>query len=287
MYGRWSGEIMWTGVTQQKNGLGRLCLISVFFLAWTLWIRWQRRDAECGKYQTAADVFLLGLSVWLLKGPTLQAYSATAVTALCLGLCTFGVLLWGRKRRARWASRIWSPVVALLIAIGVGLPVLGTASAGGYVSAFGRDATLTGRTDIWASLLPVAEQKFFLGHGFGGFWTTENQEAHDVGEAHNGYLDLRLDLGMVGVLFVSMFLLSLCRKAELALPHDFEWASLTICYLVMAVVHNISESSINSLTSHLTAVVLFLSVSLTASAACGRGPGTPREATAKQDAKRG
>src|SRR3989304_5890046 len=30
VYGRWSGELMWGGVTTQKNGLGRLCLISVF-----------------------------------------------------------------------------------------------------------------------------------------------------------------------------------------------------------------------------------------------------------------
>ena len=41
IYSRWTGEIQWIGVTLQKNGLGRLCLISAFFLVWTLTRRWQ------------------------------------------------------------------------------------------------------------------------------------------------------------------------------------------------------------------------------------------------------
>src|SRR5262249_45865618 len=34
-YGRWSGIEMWTGATGHKNELGRLCMISIFFLLWT------------------------------------------------------------------------------------------------------------------------------------------------------------------------------------------------------------------------------------------------------------
>jgi len=50
-YGRWSGEVMWVGVAQQKNGLGRLCMIAAFFFVWSLVRRWQGRDAQAGKYQ--------------------------------------------------------------------------------------------------------------------------------------------------------------------------------------------------------------------------------------------
>ncbi|MBP1660128.1 MAG: Lipid core - O-antigen ligase, partial [Candidatus Aminicenantes bacterium] len=40
-YGRWSGEQMWIGVTQQKNGMALLCIISAIFILWSLFRRWQ------------------------------------------------------------------------------------------------------------------------------------------------------------------------------------------------------------------------------------------------------
>jgi len=43
VYGKWSGIEMWTGVTGQKNHLGRLCMISILFLLWVLHRRWRER----------------------------------------------------------------------------------------------------------------------------------------------------------------------------------------------------------------------------------------------------
>ena len=40
-YDRWLGKKMWVGVTTQKNCLGRLCLISIFFLLWSLYRKWK------------------------------------------------------------------------------------------------------------------------------------------------------------------------------------------------------------------------------------------------------
>jgi exopolysaccharide production protein ExoQ len=50
-YDRWTGYLMWTGVTTQKNGLGRLCLVSGFFLIWALVTRWRRRERGVSKVQ--------------------------------------------------------------------------------------------------------------------------------------------------------------------------------------------------------------------------------------------
>src|ERR1039457_2783020 len=35
-FGRWSGEPSWIGVCMQKNGLGLLCMLSIFFLVWSM-----------------------------------------------------------------------------------------------------------------------------------------------------------------------------------------------------------------------------------------------------------
>jgi len=44
-YGRWSGSRYWIGVTLQKNGLARLCIISAVFLIWSLLRRWKGDSA--------------------------------------------------------------------------------------------------------------------------------------------------------------------------------------------------------------------------------------------------
>ena len=65
---------------------------------------------------------------------------------------------------------------------------------------FGREATLTGRTEIWAKFLPFALKEPLIGHGVGGFWTDAMQKSleYHLTQAHNGYLDIFLDYGFVG-----------------------------------------------------------------------------------------
>ncbi|OGL43428.1 MAG: hypothetical protein A2W05_00345 [Candidatus Schekmanbacteria bacterium RBG_16_38_10] len=266
VYGRWSGELMWVGVTQQKNGLGRLCLISVFFLVWTLARRLRGHDGFTSKRQTYADVFVLIVALWLLKGPP-NSYPATAFVALSAGLLVFWGLLWIKKSRVIMVTSIFIPIIALGIVFGTVTLFVNGSTIGHFTSTLGREESLTGRTDVWAELLPVVMQSPIWGSGFGGFWTPKTREAFRISEGHSGYLDVLIELGFVGLLLFSIFLLSSCRKAQRALSDDFDWASLSICFFLMAVIHNITESSINSFTSHLTAILLFLNASFTSKVA--------------------
>ena len=261
---RWNGEVMWVGVTEQKNGLGRLCLVAAFFLVWTLVRRWKAREFSAHKFQTVAEVFLLGLTVWLLKGPSDWAASATGFIALTVGLVAFAGLLWLKKCRLSLHPAVLTAIISVIIMVGVITPFSQGSSVAGFTSLVSRNETLTGRTDIWDMLIPVVKHHPVLGVGFGGFWTSQTEAEVMVNEAHNGYLAVLLGLGFVGLLICSMFLLSFGRKAVQALAYDYDWASLCICFLLMATVHNISESSFDSFTRHLMAMILFLAVTLPA-----------------------
>ena len=255
IYGRWSGDIQWIGVTLQKNSLGRLALTAAFFLLWVLMRRWKKQDVAVAKYQTYVELFLLFLSLWLLKGPSLWAASATALYSLGVGLIAFFAIVWMKKHRIRLGVTPWLVIVACIIGIGIVTPLVGGSNLAGFTSAVGRDATFTGRTEIWAEYLPSVMREPLLGHGFGGFYRVP-------AEAHNGYLDVWLGLGLVGLFLTSMFLLSSTRKAALALA-DNDWASVSLCFILMAAVHNITESSFDSFTRQLMGTVLFLSVCAT------------------------
>lgn len=72
----------------------------------------------------------------------------------------------------------------------------------------GRDLTLSGRTIIWGIALEAISNKFFLGYGIEGFWHPDSKFAqvnfnimgHFVPNSHNGYFEILLDLGIVGLI---------------------------------------------------------------------------------------
>ncbi len=272
-YGRWSGEQMWRGVAQQKNGMASICIISAIYLIWSLMRRWQTGSPPAWKYQTLSDLLILVLTFYLLAGPRHSPfYSATSTYALVAGLTCFAWVY--LRQKSRKAVRL-GPMLAIMLVViilGVASVFIGGSAIKLLASTAGRDATLTGRTEVWTSLLPVVEAKPIAGVGFGGFWTSKTRDQFKISGAHSGYLDVLLGVGFVGLILVSMFLISSCRQAYRELSKDLYWGLLWICYLTMSVVHNIGESSLDSFTTQLTAVLLFMAVSSSREFPEGREP---------------
>lgn len=264
MYIHREGLLMWTGVAVHKNSLGQLCIFSVFFLIWTFVRRQQVVDIPSVRYQTILEVFILLLALWILGGPQhTLTYSATATVSFALGVLTFTYLSWKKRRGIIPGQKVLIVLIAFTIIYGTVTPMLGRLSLINVSPILGREDTITGRTRVWAQLVPTAMSRPILGYGFGGFWTTTTREAFDISGAHNGYLDIILELGFVGLLLYAIFLLSSIGKAQRMMAQDFDRGSLWSCYLLMLVVCNITESMLNTFTFLLPAVILFLTVSST------------------------
>jgi len=258
-YDRWSGARMWIGVADQKNNFGQLTAFAAFFLIWSLQRRWRLPDSPKIRFLTLADLFILILALYLSKGSE-AGYSATSLVMLAIGLICYSGLLWLRKKGTILGQNIIIAFFAILIIYGALTPLIGRLPVGDITSSLGRDSTLTERTVNWAALVPLAMTKPVLGHGVGGFWTSDK-----IGKfyfpAHNGYLEVVLVLGLVGLLLISIFLISLARKAQNQLTWEYDWGVLWLCWLTMALLNNITESSLNSFSNFLMAVPLWLSVS--------------------------
>lgn len=250
-YGRYSGTEMWTGVTGQKNELGRLCMISVLFLLMALYRRWGGRPLLGGRYQAWADVSIVLLGLYLLIG----SRSATSLATLIVGVATFLALRWFQKLRFSVPQAGLLALVLFLLGYGVSVPFMGGSNVA-FTSVLGRDESLTGRTEIWADVMPARSQQPLLGYGFGSFWTDARRQLYEIPTAHNGYLDILLELGEVGLAFYTAWLLSCARKLHRAIAQDYDWASFAICMLLVALVYNATESALNSLSDYMTAVVV-------------------------------
>jgi len=259
MYGRWSGELMWVGVTSQKNGLGILCFVSTFFLLWkTIRVfserksggKWSRKQ----KLYIAADLSVLAIALFLLKGPG-KMYSATSLVVSFVGVSGLVALMQMRKRRAYVPVPAVYTVVVLCFIYGMGIPFGAATVSAGFMEALGRDATFTDRDQIWRELVPIAMEHPLLGQGYGGFWVVPIQ---GVNEAHNGYLDLILEQGFLGIILLFGFIIALCKAAYRCLPQDFWWSSLTICLTIMTLVHNSTESSFLQTSNFLWSLLVYL-----------------------------
>src|SRR5207302_9875896 len=97
-------------------------------------------------------------------------------------------------------------LVASVVAAAIGLYFIDSHFAA--VAAFlDRDVTLTGRTTIWGASLILGMDHPWIGHGFNAFWLGDEGSSGevrklagwDVPSAHNGYLEIWLDLGICGL----------------------------------------------------------------------------------------
>ena len=256
-YVSWSGAKMWVGVASQKNGLGALCALAVFLIIWTHYREWRSGTLFKRRSQAFADGLILAISFFLLQGYR-GVYSATSIGVLIIGLSSL-LLLYQMKKSIRIFSTFMVCAVAIVL---ISLPFADSLVTTG-TSAFSRNASFTGRTDIWKMVLDVASRNPILGVGYGGFWGLKDEMIHStvgVREAHSGYLDVYLEVGLVGVVLLMAFLFTFYRKALRELNYARDWALFGISFFLMNLFQNYTESSFLRTSSFYWNIMVFLAI---------------------------
>lgn len=172
--------------------------------------------------------------------------AATLVTPACL-LGFFGMCL--VQRSPRWAVPLSAAAIAggLLVAFGV------ARYAEVVFGWMGRDATLTKRTVLWGLLIDHWAQRPWLGYGYGAYWRggegPSGEIARQLGyypwHAHNGFLQLGLDLGILGILlFVPVLAYDLRRALRVGLESGVRWQLWPAAYLGYFVLSNLAEAEL-------------------------------------------
>jgi exopolysaccharide production protein ExoQ len=239
-YEYWSGAAMFVGPTTGKNMLGVLCLISGLFFFWDTVTRWSDRKESRTRRIILVNVAYFAMTVWQL----VLANSATSRVCLVIG-CLVILAAHSRyfKRHPNFLKVLIPASFCLYLILAYGFDING-AMAG----AVGRDSTFTGRTNIWDAVLKTHTNPL-IGCGYESFWLGPRlfevwrQTGAGIQEAHNGYLEVYLNLGLIGVFLLFLFLIAsywaICRRLK---PFS-DLASLSLALWTIVLFYNMTEAA--------------------------------------------
>ena len=228
----------WRGVFIQKNVLSRMMFFSALVFMCLMSTQNPADRSKLNWYR--GGLFLCTLL-------TLLSQSKTGLL-LIIGFALLVPLL----KVLRSHHQVVPPIVfcAFLIATMVTVFVVGNYED--ILTALGRDATLSGRTEIWGALVDKIAQRPWIGYGYSGFWQGKEGESIDVWyvsrdmppHGHNGYLDMALDLGLVGLgIFLINVVQGLARSLRWLRQMPMVEGLFPILYLSALLVYNMAEDS--------------------------------------------
>jgi exopolysaccharide production protein ExoQ len=243
---------MYIGAATSKNSLGQICLISGMYFSWSLIFQWHEEVEKGGIPRVTVSLLFLLLVAWLF-------YMADSATSLTCWLVVLGLFLAGRVPALANEPRIFVVSAAILVALlGVLEYTFGISDA--IITGLGRSRDLTTRVPMWEMLLSL-DTNPLIGVGYENFWSGERVNAiwrmyPGIIQAHNGYVDLFLNIGMVGLLLIVMNIIIGIMNVFRKLESDYAVALLQLAFILTVVLNNWTEASIKPISNMFVILLL-------------------------------
>lgn len=219
-----------------RNALGPVAALAVLSSVLLVW-----RGVRGWRAVGMGAVGVVSAAVWWRTG------SLTPLVAVIGALAAVGFAwAWGRgssdvRRRMRWMGVVVPMVVALLVL-----------ARGTINSWFGRSASFSGRTELWAELLESWTQRPWGGFGFMAVWFDDDlrvrllARGRDLYEAHSGYLEVLVGAGVLGALALAWLLWVLVRDIVGAVPSGAWMSQWWVAIVAFTLLMNTGETFIGA-----------------------------------------
>lgn len=224
----------WRGLWREKNGLGGIMAFGFCILSAAALLNPRRARL----WWTFA-----GLAVVLV----LMSTSKTSLVSLMLGVGAIGFVLVARRGPAAGAAATWVGVTGIVL-----LTAFILFAADVFFAILGKDATLTGRTKIWAAVMREVQDRPWLGYGYQAVWGDKSgwgpfawiskNAGFQAQHAHNSWLEQWLGMGLVGLIAWGLFYLQTMTLAVIAVFRDRGGALLAFPFLVVYSLVALTES---------------------------------------------
>ena len=244
-YDPWTGARSNNGVTLNKNMLGVITFALLLGAVWRVLVLLRTVEVPDRGRHLLAQGTLLVLGVSVLT--TSNSMTSTVCFVIGAGLILMTSLRFTRRHTAA------VHVLVLLLVVTATSVILGGGGASA-VQALGRNPTLTGRTDIWNAVIPLAPNPL-VGAGFESFWLSPR--VHErlavaipgliLNEAHNGYIEMYLELGWAGLILLGFILIDGYLRCVRAFRLAPALGGLLIAFILAGTVYSITEAGFRML----------------------------------------
>lgn len=238
-YGPWGGKPGYIGVTTNKNTLGVISLCLGLACLWRFILAYRNQGTGSRIRRMTANGVMLSMVLWLL-------HTANSMTSLCTFLMGSILIVLTTSRLCVRKPLVVHLLLASMLSASASVVFLDASPQA--LQLMGRDPTLTDRTEVWGLLLSLVQHPLF-GTGFESFWlgprldTIWNRYWWRPNEAHNGYLEIFLNLGWIGVLWLVIILVISYRSLFCAWRRHAPAGSIRLAYFFVGLVYNFTEAA--------------------------------------------
>lgn len=228
----------WKGIFSAKNYLGNMAL---FFL--TVAVVYRPRTVFLRTLRTSQIFFCL----------VAIAFSRAATSYMLTTIYIAYTLMMNMMRGFRKKDYFVAFIILFVVFAGVITVIV--LQPDFLFSLLGKDVTLTGRTEIWDAVMTSIAKRPLLGYGYQAFWLGFKGESYRIiltvtwalGQAQNGFLDVTLEMGMIGLSLVLLIfgfafrdgLSCLLRSRDENVLRSVEWYLIII---ILTLIYNLDES---------------------------------------------
>jgi exopolysaccharide production protein ExoQ len=224
----------WCGVFHQRNNCAVACVCFIV-------IGLHCRVRDLAEHILRGTVLFLAIVFLVMTG----SRTGWLITPLAVG-AIYGLRL---LRRMPWRDRLLS-IVALAIPAAAVLLLLAEHFIE-LLAVMGKDPTMTQRTIIWLALLSPIAKHPLVGYGYSAFWLGMTGESGNTiaitgwnqTQSQNGYLDVMLQIGLLGLIpLVWMLARGLTQAARALNSQNSASVQMATVLLLVLMVENVGES---------------------------------------------
>ena len=238
-------SIGYAGIHGHKNEAGQFSFLAlpVFLLA--IFDRRIFSIRSVALVLTASCLVILVLS---------SSKTALTLTFVCF-FVTFAIVLLFQLPAAGIVAAIviglLGSAIALVFVVNIGISTF----LDNILAYIYNDTSLTGRDRVWEYVLYRFSQSPLVGHGYGALWRDPDSYVQQrnfgnffmAGQAHNGYLDILAQIGIIGLILTALFLLATFCRSVLLLAGARKPITFIAIYTTIGIItYNFTESSLAS-----------------------------------------
>jgi hypothetical protein len=250
----WSRNLLFEGgriqgIVGNANLLAFAALLAIIVLA----VQWRMRTTDPAHETAVPRAVAMGW-IAIAVGVLALTRSSTVLVAGVGVVIMLGIVLLARRRAGRSHAILYGGAVI----VGSGVVALVVVFRGALLGLIGRSDDLTGRLDIWAAVIGLAQERPWFGWGWVSYWAPWVEPFDDLVvirgvtylQAHNAWLDVWLQLGILGLILVGILVLTTASRAlawavdvprgDVVDPDPLRLALVLI--LTMLLVHSLAES---------------------------------------------